>query len=742
MLDAISVWLVVQVIGATALPATAFLFARLPGRGLGLATTMGLLLAAYPAWLLASVDLVRYSLITLLLGAGLLAGLTGLAAVLLARRRISVSMRLLRSSLSLRLWLIAQLLFTFSFFGWAVMRSYSPDVWNTEKPMDMAFVNAVNNSEWFPPEDPWLSGEQINYYYFGHYLTATLIRFTGIEPTVGFNLGVALYYALSITTVFTVSATLYAAARKDRVAAAKSPVLAGLVASGLAMVLGNLAGGFQFLREPDRIRTYDWWAPSRVIENAATEFPFFSFLLADLHAHVMVVPFALVGLAFAMQLSLTGPRRPAGRPFDSRGLRSWTWSALELALGALVVGSLYTINSLSYPTGVALVLLGLALWATRRKRRGERVFLVVWGILWMATTVVLFLPFFRQFSPATRGIGLVADHSSFTRFGADVLLIYGLPLWILFTAYVYRFREYHFPRRYVVWLAVLAMFLLILLAPSRRAGLAVILAIVAFGVYTTMERQRAQAHRFFWLLVTIGLALVATGEFVYIRDAFEGTPAYRFNTVFKLGFQAWFFLTIAASCAAFWNHAWLSRRARAAWLAGCAVLVAAAAVYPILGSFSKAAGFSREPTLNGIGWLSARAPGDVAAIRWIRSNIEGQPTILEAAGDDFSPRGHARVSTFTGIPTVVGWPGHEIQWGHDVGTRREDVRTIYATPRVDLARKLLGRYGVHYVFVGSLERQDYPRAGMAKFYRLGRAVFSSGDTTVFRVGGPGRPGSG
>lgn len=740
MLEAISIWLAVQAIGMIALPVTGFLFARLPGRGLGLAAPLGLLVAVYPAWLLASLGVLGYSVMTVLLGVGLLGALSALAAVPLVRRRPSLSVRAGRSSSSVRLWLVGQLLFTASFFGWTVMRSYSPDVWNTEKPMDMAFVNAIARTEWFPPHDPWLSSETINYYYFGHYIVAALIRLTHVEATVGFNLGVSLYYALSVTAVFTVAATLYAAARNDRAAPAGSPVLAGLAASALAMVLGNLAGGLQLLRHSDRIGAYDWWSPSRVIDNTANEFPFFSFLLADLHAHVMAVPFALVGLAFAMQLALAGPRLPVAAGRDRADLSSWAQTAGELGLSALLIGSLYAINAANYPIGVALVIIGLALWATTRRDRREWILASAWGIVWLSATVVLFLPYVLEFSPTTDGLGLVPDHAPFTRVVGDSLLIYGLPLWILATAYVYRVRESGLPRRYLVWLAVLAMFLLTLLAPGRLAGLALVLAVVAFGIYTTLARHYPQSLRFFWLLVTLGTGLIAAGELVYIRDAFEGTSFYRFNTVFKLGFQAWFLLAIAAGCAAVWARAWLPARARALWQAGTVVLIAMAAVYTVLGPYSKSDRFSRDPTLDGLNWLARQAPGDVAAIRWMRSNVDGKPTILEAVGDDFAARGHARVSTFTGLPTVLGWPGHELQWGHDLGTRRNDVRTIYATPRLETARALLERYGVTYVFVGSLERQDYPRAGMAKFGRLGRPVFSSGETTLFRVGADEQPG--
>ena len=172
------------------------------------------------------------------------------------------------------------------------------------------------------------------------------------------------------------------------------------------------------------------------------------------------------------------------------------------------------------------------------------------------------------------------------------------------------------------------------------------------------------------------------------------------------------------------------RPAGLAWKAGVVVLVAIAALYPVAASYSRSTGFSEPPTLDGERWLTA---GDAAAIRWLRANVEGTPTILEDAGADYSPEGHARVSTFTGLPAVIGWAGHEVQWDHDPGTRATDVARIYETLDPGVARRLLERYGVRYVFVGSLERDRYSPAALAKFERLGRKVFEFGDTAVYEL---------
>lgn len=712
MRDTILLWGFALLVGILALPPAGFLFARLPGRGLALARPLGLLLLAYPVWLLASVDAVPYRSWSPFLGLVLLAVLAG--------GIWAAAGRPLPRGTALRLWLAGEVVFTAAFFSWALLRSFTPDVWNTEKPMDMAFVNAVNRSEWFPPHDPWLSGESLNYYYFGHYVVAFLIRATGIDPATGFNLAVALFYALTASALFAVAAMLALAWGRATIVKAS---LAGLATVVFALVLGTLAGAFELLGDPRPLTQYDWWSPSRVIDGTANEFPYFSYLLGDLHAHVMATPFALVSLAVALQLAIAGPR------LARRG-RRLAAAGGELLLTALVVGSLYAINSLDFPTSVVLVLGGLVLWISRERAGGGAWSTVAWFLVLVPAALALFAPFVIRYAPDADGIALVREHDPFTRVAADLVLIYALPLWVIAAALAHRLA---LQLRYLVWSAVAVLVVLVLLAPERLAGLFLLVALAAVALHAALDRRPIQAERFFWLLIAAGLALVAIGDFAYIRDAFEGTASYRFNTVFKAGYQAWFLLAIAAGCGVFWAGGWLRRSVLRAWAVGLAIVVALLAIYPIAGSYAKTNAFSNEPTLDGERWLAETQPGDAAAIRWLRSNVRGAPTILEAFGPDFSPDGHARISTFTGLPAVIGWAGHEIQWGHEPRSRPDDVARLYSTSDLERARRLLARYDVRYVVVGSLERAQYPPEGLAKFDRLGERVHESRGTIVYEI---------
>jgi YYY domain-containing protein len=720
MTDAVLFWLLVEVIGLLALPAGRVLFGRLPGGGLAFSRPLGLLLAAYPAWLLASVHLVGYGRATVVGGLVLLAAL--FIAWSLPRLHSLIQPGAARAAVRttpVRLWLAGEVIFTIGFFGWALVRAYSPDVWQTEKPMDMAFVNSVNRTEWFPPHDPWLSGASLNYYYYGHYLVAFVIRATGIDSVSGFNLGLALLFALTLSTVFALASALYLAASRAG-APRRSPVVVGVAGAVLTVLLGNLAGGVQYLQHPDQVGVYDWWSPSRVIPGTANEFPVFSFLLGDLHAHVLAVPFTLLAIALALRLALYGPE-----------LRLNLRAGVELLLAALAVGVLYPLNSLDFPVAAVLVLGGLALWATRRGSTGRvRIRAAAWFAIWVAAGVLLYLPFWIHFSPAVHGLGIVGEHQSFGLFARDELLVYGLFLWVIAAAYLH--RAVRVSVKYLAWGSVAAIFVLVLLAPRNYAGLALLLALAAFAVYVAFDTGRSQPYRFVWLLVAAGLAAIAIGEVVYLRDFFVGTSSYRFNTVFKFGYHAWFLLALAATCIAFWSRAWMGRRTRFLWLAGLTALVALSLAYPVLGAYSRSRGFASSPTLDGDRWLAQKDPGDRAAIAWLRS-LQGDPTVLETVGSDFDFAGRGRISTYTGLPTVIQWPGHEVQWGHDPGGRARDVKRIYRSTDLETARSLLERYGVRYVVVGGLERQDYPAAALAKFKKLGKPSFRAAGTVVYET---------
>ena len=413
----------------------------------------------------------------------------------------------------------------------------------------------------------------------------------------------------------------------------------------------------------------------------------------------------------AVQVALTGPR-----------LR-----AAEVLLAGLVLGVLYGVNALDLPTAAVLVLGGLTIWWWRDRSREDGLRCLGWAGLVAVTAAVVVAPFAAGFDPPTAGVGVVTAHPPLGRFAADLVLVNGVALWVLLAALIGRLAM---PTARQLALAAALAAGVVVLAPTGFAGAFALLAAGVVAVMAALDVRLPAADRAFWLLAAGAFGLLALPELVYVRDAFDGTENFRFNTVFKLWYQAWYLLAVAAGYALVNATRWLRPVPLAAWGAGVVVLVAAGAAYPLAAPAARTDGFAAPPTLDGARWLP---PDDAAAISWLRRHAAGPAVVAEAVGEDYSD--HARVSTFTGLPTVLGWAGHEIQWGHDPGRRAEDVALLYETTDPEIARAVIQRYGVRYVFVGSLERAQYDPAGLAALGRLGPVAFRSGDTVIYDVGG-------
>src|SRR5262249_55155296 len=238
---------------------------------------------------------------------------------------------------------------------------------------------------------------------------------------------------LTASAVFAVASTFVLTRSPERADRGWWFALPGAVAVLITMVLGNLAGAVQLIDHAQApLAAYNWWAPSRVIDGTANEFPFFSFLRGDLHAHVMATPFALVSLALTMQVALTGGRRGTGG-------RARIAALAELCLGALVVGSLYAINTLDFPTAAVLLAGGVVLWITRSPSRPAQQQSVngggggwrdlVWWLALVAGGLAPFPPFLPHYSPAAPRLALLRGHQPVTRLPARPLAVYAPPPW-------------------------------------------------------------------------------------------------------------------------------------------------------------------------------------------------------------------------------------------------------------------------------------------------------------------------
>jgi YYY domain-containing protein len=235
---------------------------------------------------------------------------------------------------------------------------------------------------------------------------------------------------------------------------------------------------------------------------------------------------------------------------------------------------------------------------------------------------------------------------------------------------------------------------------------------------------------FVLLLLFLGAGLALSVEFFYLADSF-GT---RMNTVFKFYYQVWALWGVAAAYATSWLVSDSNLRAPFRVTSGAIamLLVVGGLTYPVMAIST--VGDRAHPTLDGAAWVAQSAPDEYAAIQWLNKNVAGSPVILEAPGQSYHPD-ESRVATFTGLPTVLGWAGHEVQWrGADpqISQREQDINTIYTTLDSQQALSLLNKYDVTFVYVGPTEHALYPAAGLNKFGEFMDVAFHQGDVTLYR----------
>ena len=792
----IAAWyLWVQVLALAALPLSLIAFRPLPGRGYLLAKPLGILVVAYGAWALASLQWMPFSRGSVFFVALLLAGAS---AVAVYAQRADLMLWLRQN---IRLALICEALFLVSFGVFLLVRAANPDLWHPynggEKPMEMAYLNAAVRSTFFPPYDPWFAGGYINYYYFGQMIVASLVRATGITTEVAFNLAVPLFFALTTSAVFSLVYSLAAGTRRSLGMAGgqAGAIAAGLVGAVFVAVLGNLdgvvqlaQGSFRALIDGQPFGEFDFWRSSRFIPpgnppgNEITEFPFFTFLFGDLHAHMMAIPFALLAVGLSLSLAL--------RIRDGAGIVP---RAVHLLALALVVGSLRAINTWDYPTQLAVAGAAVLLGEYARSPRltmplVARVALQTAFLFW--ATTFLFAPFIAGYLSFSDGVFPSRWQTPLYSY----IGIHGLFVFVAGSFLVYSRRSY-LPRLFemvtgaapgrglrsyaedlaadagkAVRLALLGglpLAIVVALALSGYATTAFVLLLLlptAVLAWKWASEREGTFGAFALLMLAMALSIGVAVELITIENDIS-----RMNTVFKFYLQAWV-LMAAAAAYLLWRMGFgveivgrlrgglqdvgIRRRLLgAAWIGMLALLVVGSAIYTAGGTQDRLRDrFEVLPlTLDGFAFMESasytfdRGNGtdsladEYDAIQWLRSEaVSGSPVVLEGHGELYRSL-HTRVAIYTGLPTVIGWDNHQSQQrgGAGVAARLRDVQQIYSTTVPDIALELMDRYGVRYVYVGEIERHYYPDRGLRKFEEmLGthmELAYSNPTVDIYRV---------
>jgi uncharacterized membrane protein len=694
-------WLCILIVGWIFLPLTGRVFARFFDGGYLFSKTIGLALITYGIWLCSSLRILPFSrpaIVALLIAA------CSMVFLLLKGYRTTKGMVQSRY----RIFLGEEALFLCGLVVWAYIRGLQPDIHGLEKFMNYGFVNSTLRTSFMPPPDMWFAGETINYYYFGHLICALLIKLTSIKPSVAYNLMIATLFSLTFSLVFSLAGNLVFLQAKQAV---KKIVAGGLVAALLVTCGGNLHTVIfaHLLPLAKRADLYqgeikDYWYPdaTRYIgynppteDKTIHEFPCYSFVVADLHSHVLNIPFVISFMAlllayFVSPVRIKGARQSSG-DYDT--------PSILFLLCAVMLAVFYMTNPWDLP--IYCMVGGFIMLYTECARRNFRwktiAAVILQSLAIISLCAVLVTPFLLHFKPFFQGLGFTHTRSPFYQ----LMVLWGYQL-LLVIAFAVR-----------------------LVARGKSARL------------RSVDREMVNNPDMFVLLLYLAaIVLIIVPEIIYVKDIYISS-FHRANTMFKLTYQVFILFGIGVGYSTVMI---LSQGGRGLlhWGVNMALLIVLA--LPLLYPFHAVTGYYGSPMpgryrgLDGLLFLNKLYPGDSGAVEWFNTNIPGQPVILEANGDSYTD--HGRISMATGLPTVLGWFVHQWLWRGDaemVSRRAGDVAAVYESDDHAATRAVLAKYGIAYIIIGTLERDRFKQLKEAKLLELGRKVFDTAGTMVIQL---------
>lgn len=684
-------YLLALVLGAAAMPLTGRLFRRFQDRGWMFSKVTAIAVSGFLTWFLVAVKIIKFTTMTCIVVTLVCAA----ASLILYCREQKAGFECIPFA-HLDLVYAEELLFFTAFLLWTYFAGFHPAAYGTEKFMDYGFMEAMMRSKTLPATDLWYSQGKINYYYGGQYFAVFLTKLSGAKVELTYNLMRTFVAGLAFAMPFSLVHQMVT----DRLGRIRTgwkkalPSVTGILAGISVSIAGNMhyvvyGQIIPFIQKLKGEEVSSYWFPDAtryigfnpdVEDKTIHEFPCYSFVLGDLHAHVVDIMFVLLllGLLYAWMKKVRTTEL-SGESMSRREF--WKKQLLMpqlLAAGALL-GMFHWTNYWDFVI-YFVVTCGAALFMNIIGQKGKiRWVLGVTAaqaveILTLATVIIL--PFTLQFdtSNMVQGIALAKHHS----LPHQLLVLWGLPgiLTILF---------------------VVSLLIEKLRGAEQKSLYHLLTSIRLPDLFAVLMG-----------LCAIGLVLIP--ELVYVRDIYENGNA-RANTMFKLTYQAYIMFGMTMIYAIF-RLLVIGKNKILKVLAfiGLFLFVWTCgyfgnSVHSWFGTVWKP---SQYKGLNATAFLETDFPEDVNGIRWLKENISDAPVVLEANGDSYSE--YERVSAMTGLPTIMGWYVHEWLWRGDLAdlnAKIEEIKEIYTSTDETRVKELLEEYNVSYIFVGSCERNKY-----------------------------------
>jgi len=689
ILSAISWYIVLQMLSIISIPLLWLVFKYSKFPFIGSIKIISLILFSFISWICLSFNLLIFNLSNLYF---LIFIIFSISLILFIKNRKKLVAFIYKNKNS---FIKYELIFAASFIVFLLIRSINPDLWHPyrggEKPMELAYLNAILNSNYMPPIDPWFSGAIMNYYYFGFFIFGMLIKLSQVSPYIGFNLAVATVFAISLTGLWSLASNI-----------SKSKILLPMITVSTTLIFGNFQPFIQMFNKVksgsfSKLFEIDYWQPSRVLPQDSlgyeiSEFPFFSFLFADLHPHMIGIPIMILSLTF---LTLS---------FSKIKNNSWRFYSSTILFNSLLLGVSWVTNTWMVPVQLFLIF-SFSLIYFRNWR--NPLYTIKAAISYTGAIIfigyLLFLPFHLNFN------------SPFTGFISNE-----------FNTRIFDFLEIHY-----LSLTVVFIFMISILLPKIR--------------------NKFDKNKFYPQIITMLITALLMAIFVEIFKVQNDIG--RMNTFFKFYLQIWILISIASSFLILQLSNSLKKKSMLFFFYPVVgFLFLSGMLFPIFGTISRVQDrfVDTSFTLNGSKFAekaeyknnstSITLKYDLDAINWLKENERKTKNIIEGLSPLYTWGN--RFSIYTGFPTVIGWDWHQTQQREYktslINERKNDVNEFYSTLDVSKKINILNKYDVKLVIIGEQEKSYYPNEGIESIAdlvesKLLNIIYQNNKTTIYEV---------
>ena len=687
--SAVSWYIILQIISIISIPLLWFIFKYSKFPFIGSIKIISLILFSFIFWICLSFNFFSFNILNLYF---LISIIFIVSFILFIKNKRNMMIFIYKNKKS---FIKYELIFLASFIVFLLIRSLNPDLWHPyrggEKPMELAYLNAILNSKYMPPIDPWFSGGIMNYYYFGFFIFGIMIKLSQISPYIGFNLAVATVFAISFTTLWSLASNI-----------SKSKIFLPVVMVSTTLIFGNFQPFIQIFNKIksgsiSRLFEIDYWQPSRVLPQDSlgyeiSEFPFFSFLFADLHPHMISIPIMILSLTFLI-LSFSKIKNNSSQFYIS-----------TILFNSLLLGVSWATNTWLIPVQLFLI---FSFSLIHFKDWNNLLYTIKAATLYTGAILVIgylfFMPFHTNFT------------SPFTGFGANE-----------FHTRIFDFVEIHY-----LSLTVIFIFTFTALLPKIR--------------------NKFSKNKFYPQIIILLITAILIAIFV---ETFKvQNDIGRMNTFFKFYLQIWILISISSSFLILQISKSLKKKFNLFFFYPIiGFLFLSGMLFPVLGTINRTQDrfVDTNLTLDGSKFAekakyknnsnSMSLKNDLDAINWLKENERKTKNIIEGLSPLYTWGN--RFSIYTGFPSVIGWDWHQIQQREYrsslINERKNDVSEFYSTLDLNQKINILNKYNVELVIVGEQEKVYYPPEGIKSINnlvenKLLNIIYQNNETTIYEV---------